>query len=184
MILGYIRVSTINQNIDRQIDMLQIAGVDRIFIDKLTGKNLDRPELIKMFDCLRKNDLVVVTELSRFGRSLSDVIKLVNLLNEKQVDFKSLKEPYIDTTTPQGRYFFNITASFNELQRELIVESTKEGLQSARARGRVGGRPKVDRDRLKIAKELYNTKKYSISEIVKLSGISKATLYNYLKEQD
>lgn len=183
MVFGYIRVSTGTQNIDRQLDALTDAGAEKIFIDKKSGKNTQRPELVKMFDCLRAGDKVIVNELSRFGRSVSDLIKLSNRLNEKGVEFQSLKENWIDTTTPQGKFFFVTTAAFDELTRDLIVANTKEGLQAARARGRKGGRPLADTEKIKIAVSMYKDNKYTIKQITESTGISQGTLYNYLKKQ-
>lgn len=182
MVYGYIRVSTTMQNVDRQVDALKLAGVDRIFIDKITGTKANRPELNKMFDMLRKGDKVVVTELARFSRSLKDCISLIEKLNAMEVEFKSLKET-IDTTTPMGKFFFYVSCAFAQLERDIIVERTNEGIKSARMRGRTGGRPKVDDDKLKKALTLYYTKKFKIKEIVEMTGVSKTVLYKYLKQQ-
>lgn len=179
--MGYIRVSTTTQNIERQLDALQATGCEKIFIDKWSGKNKDRPELQKMMEQLRKEDIVVVLELSRFGRSVSDLITLVNEIRAIGAEFVSLKENWIDTSTPQGRYFFHTAAAFAELQRELIVQATAEGLQAARARGRVGGRPKKDQKAIDKAVKLYKARTHSIKEIAEITGVSKSTLYKALK---
>ena len=182
MIFGYVRVSTTSQNIDRQQDALLKAGVDKIFIDKVTGTKADRPQLNEMYKQLRANDIVVVTELSRFGRSTKDLFNLIEKLEKIGVEFKSLKET-IDTTTPYGKFFFTINCAYAQLQRDIIVQNTKEGLEAARARGRKGGRPCVDKNKLKTALKMYESKDYSIREITKLTSISQGTLYKYVNNK-
>lgn len=183
MIFGYIRVSTKEQNIDRQIDYLIKYGAEKIFIDKCSGRNINRPELVKLLEQLRKDDIVAITELSRLGRSLKDIINITGELSDKGVNLVVLNIPWLDTATPQGKYFFYSMALLDELQREIIVQNTKAGLESARARGRKGGRPKVDITKLRTAITMYNSKEYSISEIIKVSGISQGTLYNYINNK-
>lgn len=182
MIFGYIRVSTVSQNIDRQKDALEKAGAERLFIDKVTGTKADRPQLNEMFKQLRKGDIVIVTELSRFGRSLKDLLKLVEELDNMGVEFKSLKET-IDTTTPYGKFFFAVNCAYAQLQRDIIVQNTEEGLKAARARGRKGGRPPADEKNIQTALKMYNSKEYSIKEITNITGISQGTLYKYIKNQ-
>jgi len=180
LILGYIRVSTVQQNTDRQFDALTEYGCEKLFIDKITGKKADRPELNKLLEQLRKDDVIVVTELSRFGRSTKDLIFLIEKIKSSGAEFKSLKESFIDTTTPSGYLIFNIFSAIAEFERVLIVERTKEGLASARARGRKGGRPSVNTVSLEKALNLYRSKQYSLSEIKEMTGVSKTTLYKYL----
>lgn len=181
MIFGYIRVSTSGQNTHRQQDALLKAGAEKIFIDKVSGAKSDRPQLNEMFKYLRPKDIVIVTELSRFGRSTKDLFSLVEKLEQMGVEFKSLKET-IDTTTPYGKFFFTINCAYAQLQRDIIVQNTQEGLKSARARGRKGGRPCVDKNKLNTAIKMYNSKEYTIREITKLTGISQGTLYKYVKQ--
>ena len=181
MIIGYTRVSKTEQNLDRQIDQLQAEGCDKIFKDKITGMKMDRPELNKMFDMLRSGDTVIVTELSRFGRSVKDLLLLSDILDKKGVNLKSLKEPWADTTTPQGRMLFVIFAGISQFERDLISQRTAEGLASARARGRKGGRPPKKNSVVTLALKMYDSKEYSISEIQKATGVSKTTLYRYIK---
>lgn len=181
MIFGYIRVSTTAQNIDRQLDALSNAGAERLFIDKITGTKANRPKLTEMFAQLRQGDIVVVTELSRFGRSVKDLFALIEQLEKMGVEFKSLKET-IDTTTPYGKFFFTVNCAFSQLQRDIIVENSKDGLNSARARGHVGGRPPADTKAVEKAIKLYNSKTHSLKEIQEVTGISKNTLYKYLKK--
>lgn len=142
---------------------------------------MERPELNKMFDMLRSGDTVIVTELSRFGRSVKDLLLLSDILDKKGVNLKSLKEPWADTTTPQGRMLFVIFAGISQFERDLISQRTTEGLASARARGRKGGRPAKDKAAVTLALKMYDGKEYSISEILKATGISKTTLYRYIE---
>lgn len=182
MKIGYIRVSTSGQNIERQLDQLKDIGCEKLYIDKCTGTKSSRPQLDEMFKYLRVNDVVIVTELSRLGRSTKDLINIVDKIQNIGADFICLKDN-IDTTTPYGKFFFTINCAFAQLQRDLIVQNTKEGLASARARGRKGGRPRVSDKTIKQAIALYKSKECSINEITKLTGISKATLYKYINLQ-
>ena len=180
MILGYARVSTQEQNLERQIDQLQHFGCERIFQEKATGLKKERHELDWLFDQLRFGDIIVVTELTRLSRSIKDLFFLVDTIHQKGAHLKSLKEPWLDTTTPQGKLLFAIFAGVSQFERDLISERTKEGLSSARARGRKGGRPPKSKKDIELALKLHKDKNYSISEIVKATGISKSTLYRYL----
>ena len=182
MLFGYTRVSKTEQNLDRQLDQLQAEGCDKIFKDKITGTTMDRPELNKMLEQLRPGDTVIVTELSRFGRSTKDLLTLSDMLNSKGVNFKSLKESWADTTTPQGRMLFVIFAGISQFERDLISQRTKEGLSSARARGRKGGRPLKENFAVTLALKMYDSKNYSISKIVNATGVSKTTLYRYIEK--
>lgn len=180
MKIGYARVSTLEQNLDRQIDQLKAEGCERIFCDKMSGKIKDRPELVRMMDMLRAGDVVVVSELSRLSRSLRDLRDTVDRLHELQVDLRSLKEPWADTTTPQGKLMFTIFGGISEFERDLIAQRSKEGVAAARSRGRFGGRPKKSDEDIRMAKTLYEAK-YSLDEIFKRTGVSKSTLYKYMK---
>lgn len=139
MKIGYARVSTKDQLLDLQIDALKKDGCELIFKETASGAKTDRPELQKLLNHLRKGDIVVVYKLDRLGRSLKHLLEVVAELNLKEVGIRSINDA-IDTTTPQGRLFFNISASFAEFERDLIRERTKSGLEAARARGRKGGR--------------------------------------------
>lgn len=146
----------------------------------MTGTKSNRPELNRLMDKLRPGDIVVVESFSRLGRSTKDLIELVNHFEENDVKLKSVKENF-DTSSPQGRLMMTVFQAFSQFERDLIVERTKEGLESARARGRAGGRPKVKSKAVTKAINLYNTKEYSVREIIEMTGISRATLYRYLK---
>ncbi len=183
MIIGYCRVSTHDQCLDRQIDILTDAGCERIYQEKISGGTKERPELQRMLDVLREGDTVVVTELSRLSRTVKDLFSLVERIHRVGANIKSLKESWADTTTPQGKLLFAIFAGISEFERDLIRQRTKEGLEAARARGRNGGRPPTDADKLNLALKMYKSKEYSISEILNATGISKTTLYRYLNRK-
>ncbi len=180
-IFGYARVSTEAQNLDRQIDLLKKYGCNIIYSEKMTGTKKDRPELNKMLDRMTEGDTVVVVALSRLGRSTKDLIELTETFQNKGVHLVSLKEN-VDTGTPSGKLLFTLMSAIAQFERDTIAERTREGLRSARARGRMGGRPKTDTDIIKKAVKLYRTGQYSIKEIEELTGIRKTALYRNLQE--
>ena len=180
MQIGYARVSTLDQNLDLQIDALNQAGCKKIFQEKITGTKLKREQLKNAIDYLRAGDVLVIWKLDRLGRSLKDLLLIVNELNQKEIGLKSLHEN-IDTTTPTGKLIFHIFASLAEFEKDVIKERTNAGLKAARARGRVGGRPKKLTDKqLTLLKTLHQDKNTSLSDISNILGISKKTIYNYL----
>ena len=140
MILGSARVSTKDQNLDGQCDALTVIGAERIFADTITGTARSRPELDRLLRQLRDGDVVVVTKYDRLARSLKDLLEIVDQIQAQGAGFRSLAED-IDTTSPAGRLVFYVFASIAQFERERIVERTKEGLEAARRRGRIGGRP-------------------------------------------
>ncbi|EXX79790.1 hypothetical protein RirG_002280 [Rhizophagus irregularis DAOM 197198w] len=180
-VYGYARVSTRQQELARQLDLLEKHNCNEILTEKMTGTKANRPELNRLKDKLRPGDIVVVESFSRLGRSTKDLIDLVNYFEEHDVKLISLKENF-DTSTPQGRLMMTVFQAFSQFERDLIVERTKEGLKSARARGRQGGRPKVNSREITKAINLYHTEQYSVKEIVEMTGISRATLYRYLQK--
>lgn len=180
--VGYARVSTADQNLSRQIDMLREHGVDIIFEEKMSGTKRDRPELNRMLAHLSPGDTVVVESLSRLGRSTKDLIELTELLQQKGTQLVSLKES-IDTNTPTGKLLFTLMSALAQFERDVIAERTKEGLNAARARGRKGGRPKCDQRKLQQAIKLYNGGLHTVKEIEALTGIKKATLYRALCDE-
>lgn len=184
MKIGYARVSTKDQVLDLQIDALIKDGCELIFKETASGAKTDRPELQKLLNHLRKGDIVVVYKLDRLGRSLKHLLEVVAELNLKEVGIRSINDA-IDTTTPQGRLFFNISASFAEFERDLIRERTKSGLEAARARGRKGGRrqgmTKEAEQKAILAETYYREGKMGVNQIAKEIGVSKMTLYKYLR---
>lgn len=181
MKLGYARISTIDQNLDLQIDALKNAGCEKIITDKISGSLSERVGLQELMSILRKGDEVIVWRLDRLGRSLRHLIELINKFNEIEVTFTSLQES-INTTSSTGKLIFHIFGALSEFERNLILERTKAGLESARARGRQGGRPKkLSKDKRLLAKELYEGKKHSLIQICSMLNISKPTLYKYVR---
>lgn len=182
-IFGYARVSTEQQNLDRQLDALKKYGCDMIYNEKMTGTKRDRPELAKMLDRMTEGDTVVIESLSRLGRSTKDLIELTELFQSKGVHLVSLKES-IDTSTSTGKLLFTLMSAIAQFERDVIADRTREGLKSARARGRTGGRPKTSPDAIRKAIKLYNTRQYSVKEIEELTRIKKSTLYRSLSRGD
>ena len=181
MRIGYARVSTQDQNLDRQCDQLRQDGCQRIYEEKVSGAKSDRPELKRMLDALRKSDVVVVAELSRLSRSVRDLFDIVGQIHEAGAEIKSLKEPWLDTTTPHGRLLFTFFSGISEFERELIRQRTLEGLKAARARGHNGGHPVLDPKKVDLALKMYDSKTCSVAEITKATGVSKSALYAYIK---
>ena len=179
MKFGYARVSTQEQELDRQIDALNNYGVDQIFTEKMTGTKAHRPQLDKLREKAREGDTVVIESLSRLGRSTKDLLSLIEEWNTQGVKLVSLKES-IDTTTPTGKLLVTVLSAISQFERDITVQRTNEGLQAARARGRKGGRPKVNAAKVEKAIKLYKSQTHSIKEITAICGISQATLYRAL----
>ncbi|WHH59305.1 recombinase family protein [Petroclostridium sp. X23] len=184
MKVGYARVSTDDQKLDLQINALQRDGCEKVFSDVVSGSKAARKGLEECLEYLRKGDVLIVWKLDRLGRSLKHLIETVSDLTSREIGFKSLQEN-IDTTTSGGRLVFHIFGSLAEFEREIIRERTKAGLTAARARGRLGGRPrKLSEKKAKMALELHSTKQYSIQELCKTFRISKSTLYRELHRKN
>jgi len=181
MLIGYARVSTIDQNPHVQTDALNKAGCERVFIEKISGSHLERPELKAALDYMREEDTLVVWKLSRLARSIRQIIKTAHDLEQRKIKLKVLTQK-IDTGTPEGRLFFHMTAAFDEFQRELIVENTRAGLAAARKRGRRGGRPlSMTEDKIRTAESMIkDTENYPfISDIIKQLEIGRTTFYRH-----
>jgi len=181
MLIGYARVSTIDQNPELQTDALNNAECDRIFTEKASGARKDRPQLQAALDYMRPQDTLVVWKLSRLARSLKQVIETAADLEKHSIGLKVLAQN-IDTSTPEGRLFFHMTAAFDEFQRELIVENTRAGLDSARKRGRKGGRPLLmNESKIRTAEAMLKdaTNYEFISDIIKQLGIGRTTFYRH-----
>lgn len=184
MLIGYARVSTDDQNLDLQRDALTQGGCHKIYEDRESGAKAERPGLITTLEVLREGDTLVVWRLDRLGRTLKDLIALAEKLESRRIGFKSLKEN-IDTTTSGGKLVFHLFGALAEFERNLIRERTQAGLSAARARGRLGGRPKaLDPATRQLAIRLYRERQHSIDDICKMMRISKPTLYSYLAEAD
>lgn len=186
MKIGYARVSTRDQKADLQVDALKAAGCERVYQDVASGVKIARPALDELLGQLRAGDVLVIWKLDRMGRSLKHLVELVGSLMERKVGLLSLNDP-IDTTSAQGRLVFNLFASLAEFERELIRERTQAGLTAARARGRVGGRPKGLTPQAEAtalaADTLYRECKLSVAAIAQKLHVSKSTLYSYLRHR-
>jgi DNA invertase Pin-like site-specific DNA recombinase len=191
MKIGYARVSVRTQNDDSQVDDLTAYGCDKLFIDKgVSGKLAKRPQLDAALAHLREGDVLVITRLSRAMRSLSHMMELSKTLQERNVGLVVLKQQ-IDTTTPTGRLMFHMLAAFDEFQRELIVEGTREGLEAARARGRTGGqKPKLKARQIELAQSMYDEtgddgkRRYTVQQIADEFGVTRPTVYRALGDRD
>ena len=183
MKIGYARVSTQDQNLDRQLDNLRSAGCERIFNEKMTGTRSDRPELKTMLLTLRAGDVLVIDSFSRLSRSTKDLLDLVEKLTGMGVHLVSLKEN-LDTTTATGKLMLTMLSALSQFERDLIAERTIDGLKAARARGRSGGRPTVgtDKDR-KQAMAMYKANAMSNKEIADRFGISLSTLNRWIRAE-
>ncbi|MDQ0885914.1 DNA invertase Pin-like site-specific DNA recombinase [Paenibacillus sp. V4I9] len=180
--IGYSRVSTNDQVLDLQTDALNQAGCIKIFEEKASGKNDDRVELAKALEYLREGDALVVYKLDRLARSTKKLIEISELLESRKIELISIRDQ-IDTTTAVGRAMFKMLAVIAELERDIISERTLAGLAAARARGRKGGRPKIDEKKIKQAMKLYDSRQHSGKEIAELTGVSKATLYREIENR-
>ena len=181
MLIGYARVSTQDQNPDLQTDALAKAGCERLFVEATSGASIDRPELANALSHCRPGDTLVVWKLDRLGRTVRQFVAFVHELSERGVEFKSLSDS-IDTGTPAGRFFFHVMAALAEMERDLIRERTRAGLDAAKARGRQGGRPpKLTADQVAHARKLIETE--SASDVAKSFGVSRSTLYRALGDQ-
>ncbi|MBF6341313.1 recombinase family protein [Nocardia abscessus] len=187
---GYARVSTRGQKDDSQIDALTAAGCERIWVDKASGKLARRPEWDKCFEYLRRGDELVITRLSRPFRSVRHMTELAAQLDERGIDLVVLKQG-IDTTTPAGRFLFHVIAAMDEMLADLISEGTLEGLEAARARGRVGGRaPSMTELQVLKAREMYEEidkrgrRRYTVTQIAETFAVSRKTIYRNLERGD
>ena len=182
-LIGYARVSTAEgrQALDRQRDALNAAGCERVFEDHASGAKSDRPNFTACLDYLREGDVLVGFDLDRLGRLAGELITLIDALGDRGIGFRALNSP-MDTTTPAGRAFLQIQAAFAEMERNLIRQRVREGVQAARARGRKGGRPRImTREKLSYAQNLMEDRERSIPEICReLGDIPLSTLYHYV----
>ena len=183
MLVGYCRVSKSDMNLDRQVDALLEAGVNHrcIYQEKVTGTKRDREELNKMLNELQSGETVVVSELSRLSRSTKDLFEVVDKIHAAGAQIKSLKESWLDTTTPQGKLMFTIFAGLAQFERDLLSERTKDGLKAAKARGRSGGRPNKRNEKELTVRALYNSD-VTIAEIVRQTELSRSTINRIVRD--
>jgi DNA invertase Pin-like site-specific DNA recombinase len=181
MLIGYARISTSDQTLNLQKDALEKIGCTKIFTDTASGATIERQGLDEALEYVREGDTLVVWRLDRLGRSLKHLIETITNLNNRKIGFKSITEN-IDTTTSGGKLIFHIFGALAEFERDIIRERTNAGLQAARARGRLGGRPKsLTPKKASIAQALYNDETNTITDICKTLNISRASLYRYIK---
>ena len=180
--LGYARVSTDDQDMLMQIEALKSAGVkeENVYKEHISGMKKDRPELKRLLDFAREGDEIVVFKLDRISRSLKHLEELVEAFQQRGVEFVSLHER-IDTNSASGKLFFRMMGAIAEFERDIISERTKEQLAAKKKNGVKLGRPSVDKEKLEMAFALYETKRYSVAEITKKTGVSRTTFYGYLR---
>lgn len=183
MFIGYARVSTQDQTLNLQNDALEKIGCSKIFTDVISGAKEERKGLQEAIAYVREGDTLVVWRLDRLGRSLQHLIETITKLNKRKIGFKSITEN-IDTTTSGGKLVFHIFGALAEFERDIIRERTNAGLQAARARGRLGGRPKAKTldtpKKIQMAQSLYDNRNNTIDEICRTLNVSRATLYRYI----
>ena len=179
--IGYIRVSTVEQNIARQEVIMKKLDVEKIFIDKISGKNMERPMLKEMMGFVRSGDIVVVESISRFARNTRDLLELVDQLVAKGVQFVSMKEK-IDTSTPSGKFMLTVFGAVAQLERDYILQRQKEGIAIARANGKYQSRKKIQNDRFDEIYEKWKNNEITATQAMKLLNFSKTTFYRRVKE--
>ena len=185
MKVGYIRVSTADQNTARQDKMMEELGVEKIFVDKLSGKDTKRPELNAMMSFVREGDTVIVSEIARFARNTRDLLTLVDELKDKGVQFESQKEK-IDTTTPTGQFMLTVFAAMAELERQYILSRQREGIEAAKERGAYRGRKPIGVDGDQFAQEYKLWKGGQITAVTAMKhlGLKPNTFYRRVKDYE
>lgn len=184
-VVGYARVSTLDQNLDRQIDALKENNVDLIYQEKMTGTKSQRPELNRMLEELNPGDTVLICDLTRISRSTRDLLNIFDKIKSKGAYIKSLKDTWLNTTTgannPYTDFLFTVMAGLSALERDLTSERTKEGLAAAKRRGRNGGRPKGENPQTEVVLKLYRSGN-KMNDIVKITKLSRSTIYRIVKK--
>lgn len=183
MKVGYVRVSSLTQNTARQEVLMQELGVERVFIDRQSGKDTTRPELKRMMDFVREGDVVIVESISRFARNTRDLLELVEQLSEKKVEFISKKES-LDTSTPSGRFVLTIFGAVAQLEREYMLQRQKEGIAIAKQEGKYKGRKPVDRPELNVVIASWERGEITAVEAMRRLKISKTTFYRIVREKN
>lgn len=183
-VVGYARVSTIDQNLDRQIDALRAYGIDDrlIYREKISGTKRDRPELQRMLRELQQGDTVIVADLTRISRSTKDLLDIVDQIKQKQAFIKSIKDTWLDTSSenPYNSFLLTVMSGLSQLERDLTSQRTKEGLAAAKARGRNGGRPSKQNEKGDMVRALADSG-MKIAEIVRQTGLSRSTVNRILR---
>ena len=181
MKIGYIRISTAEQNAERQEVLMQELGVDQVFIDRVSGKSMDRPELKRMMEFVREGDMVIVESISRFARNTRDLLELVEQLTAKHVDFVSKKEA-LDTTTPSGKFMLTIFGAVAELEREYILQRQKEGIAIAKKKGIYKGRKPIERPNFDQVIRQWKAGNITAVEAMRKLDLAPSTFYRKVKE--
>ena len=180
--IGYIRISTADQNTARQELLMEQLGVDEVYIDRMSGKNTNRPELQKMMEYVRKGDTVIVESISRFARNTRDLLELVEKLSTKGVEFVSKKEA-IDTTTPTGKFMLTVFGAVAELEREYILQRQREGIAIAKDNGGYQGRKPIHPPEFEKVMAKWRRGEITAAEAMRQMGISKSTFYRKVKRE-
>lgn len=180
--VGYARVSTRDQSLDSQIDTLKEYGCKRIFSEKVSGRKYKRTELDKCLEYLREGDILVIYKLDRLGRTTKQLIELSQWLEQNNIDLHII-DMNVSTKDAMGKMFFTMMSAFAELEANLLSERTKKGLESARARGRIGGRPRLPDHKRREIKFLYDEQKLTGDQIANATGVSRTTVYRVIKEK-
>ena len=185
MKVGYVRVSTEEQNTVRQEVMMNALGVEKVFIDKMSGKDANRPQLKELMSFVREGDTVIVSEISRFARNTRDLLELVDELNKKGVEFVSNKEN-IDTTTPTGEFMLTVFAAMAKLERDTILQRQREGIEAAKERGAYAGKPPIKIDKAQFEQEYKLWKSGQITAVTAMKhlGLKPNTFYRRVKEYE
>lgn len=178
--IGYIRISTTDQNTARQEVLMKELGVEQVYIDRMSGKNIDRPELKRMMNYVREGDVVIVESISRFARNTKDLLELVEMLTDKQVEFISKKEA-IDTTTPTGKFMLTVFGAVAELEREYILQRQREGIVVAKQNGVYTGRKPIEHPRFNEIVTLWRQGKITAVEAMKRLDMKPSTFYRKVK---
>ncbi|PFW43782.1 recombinase family protein [Priestia megaterium] len=183
-VYGYARVSTKGQNLSRQLKSLEAAGCETIFEDKLTGTTRKRPALEELFSTIKEGDVIIIHDLTRISRSTQDLLNIVKELSDKGVGLRSLKEAWLDTTSQnaQSNFMLTIFAALGQLERDLIAERTKEGLEVAKEKGKTLGRPKKNEKNIEHAIKMWQDGE-NLADIQEVTGVSKSVLYREKKKR-
>lgn len=182
MNIAYVRVSTAEQNEARQLEALKKYNIEKWYVEKISGKDKNRPELKKMIEYAREKDIIYIESFSRLARSLEDLIDIVNDLKQKDIQIVSLKEQ-IDTTTPQGKLMFSIFGALSEFERDLILQRQREGIEAAKLQGRPYGRKKIElTEEHKEVITKWQAGEITAREAMKLTGLNRDTFYRRIKE--
>lgn len=182
MKIGYIRVSTTEQNTIRQEIIMRELGVETLYVEKVSGKDMNRPELQKMLSFARKDDTVIVESISRFARNTKDLLNLIDTLTEKGVEFISKKES-IDTATPAGKFMLTVFGAVAELEREYILQRQREGIAAAKSEGKYAGRKRIEPPNFEVVYEKWWAKEITAVSAMKKLKMSKSTFYRRINEK-